>query len=718
MKNFLSLYRFLLPILFISSSAALAFAAPGDLDSSFGAGGIVTTDFGGRDTAHAIARQSDGKLIVAGQKEPVGTNFDFALARYNADGSLDSSFGTGGKVTTDFFGDIDTIRSVVVQADGKIVAGGFSRTAATPFGYSLARYNANGTLDASFGTGGKVTTVIWGNDDELAAILLQPDGKILAIGLAATTPTRDFGVVRYNSNGSLDTTFGTGGKATADFSGRFDLAYAAALQPDGKIIAGGYTVGASDDGNNVNFAVARFTADGSLDTSFGSGGKVTTDFASLRDEIRSLAVQADGKIIAAGSTGNNNNSGTVNFALARYDAGGGLDNSFGSGGKVTTDFPSQSSYADIAYAVSVQANGKIVAAGQGANQFALARYQSGGALDTTFGSGGKVTTAFAASSSLAESVLIQPDGKIVAAGSVSPSGDPFATNFVTARYLGDAAQSYRAPFDFDGDSKTDIGIFRPNSGEWWINRSASNQTTAVQFGQSSDKPVPADFTGDGKTDIAFWRESSGQWFIIRSEDSSFYAFPFGTNGDIPSPSDFDGDGKADAAVFRPSNATWYIQRSSDNQVTAVQFGISEDKPTPSDFDGDGRADIAIFRPSVAEWWILKSSGGIRAVQFGQTGDKAALGDYTGDGKADIAFWRPSTGFWYILRSEDSSYYGFPFGLNGDVPTPGDFDGDGKFDAAVFRPSNSTWYLQRSTSGFTAIGFGIAGDQPLPSSFVR
>ncbi len=273
-------------------------------------------------------------------------------------------------------------------------------------------------------------------------------------------------------------------------------------------------------------------------------------------------------------------------------------------------------------------------------------------------------------------------------------------------------------FDFDGDGKTDIGIYRPSVGEWWYSRSSDNQTFAVQFGSSTDETVPADFTGDGKTDIAFWRESTGQWFVLRSEDNSFYAFPFGQLGDIPAPGDFDADGKADAAVFRPSNATWYILRSSDGGVTIQQFGVAEDLPVVSDYDGDGKDDIGIYRPSVSEWWILRSTAGLAAVQFGSAGDKTVPGDYTGDGKADIAFFRPATGFWYVLRSEDNSFYAFPFGVSEDFPAPGDYDGDGKFDAAVFRPSNTVWYQQRSTGGFTAIQFGATGDQPIPNAFVR
>ena len=277
----------------------------------------------------------------------------------------------------------------------------------------------------------------------------------------------------------------------------------------------------------------------------------------------------------------------------------------------------------------------------------------------------------------------------------------------------------KSVFDFDGDSKTDIGIFRPSTGAWWINSTLTNVTTAIGFGNSSDKLVPGDFTGDGKTDIAFFRPSTGQWFILRSENYSFYGFPFGASTDIATPGDFDGDGKTDAAVFRPSNAGWYILRSSDGGVTSQSFGTSEDRPVVADYDGDGKDDIAIFRPSTSAWWIQKSSdNAVFAVQFGQTGDKTVQGDYTGDGKADLAFYRPSTGYWYILRSNDNSFYGFPFGLSEDAPSPGDYDGDGKFDAAVFRPSNSGWYLQRSSSGTTSLVFGTTGDIPVPGAFVR
>jgi len=316
----------------------------------------------------------------------------------------------------------------------------------------------------------------------------------------------------------------------------------------------------------------------------------------------------------------------------------------------------------------------------------------------------------------------------------SLTGRGFGSGFIRVRgYYPDAsnrASSIEAvyfvptkntPFDFDGDGKTDIGIFRPigggGSAEWWIDPSGGNLATAMQFGVSTDRITPADYTGDGKTDIAFFRPSNGRWYVLRSDDLSYFEVPFGTNGDVPVPADYDGDGKADYAVFRPSSSTWFISQSSGAGTRIVQFGINGDQPVVADYDGDGKADIGIFRPGPREWWIDRSTAGSLAMQFGSPGDKVVPGDYTGDRKADVAIWRPSTGEWLIVRSEDFSFYGFPFGASGDTVAPGDYDGDGKFDATVFRPSNATWFIGRTTAGTQIVQFGAPGDRPLPNAFV-
>lgn len=322
------------------------------------------------------------------------------------------------------------------------------------------------------------------------------------------------------------------------------------------------------------------------------------------------------------------------------------------------------------------------------------------------------------------SIAATPSGKAFIAGETFSTGFPTTPGAFSTVYNGNVTDGYlfslnspnRGWVDFDGDTKTDISIFRPSNGQWWLDRSTSGLIVHT-FGSSSDKLTPADFTGDGVTDVAIFRPSSGGWFVLRSEDFSFYSFPFGANGDIPVPEDYDGDGKADAAVFRPSNATWYIQNSGGG-TTIQAFGAATDFPVPADYDGDGKGDIAIFRPSNGQWWLNRSTAGLIVHTFGNASDKNVQGDFTGDGKADIAFFRPSTGEWYVLRSEDSSYFSFPFGANGDVPAPGDYDGDGRFDSAVFRPSNATWYVQRSTAGLLIQGFGSATDLPVPNFGVR
>ena len=312
------------------------------------------------------------------------------------------------------------------------------------------------------------------------------------------------------------------------------------------------------------------------------------------------------------------------------------------------------------------------------------------------------------------------NGQFAQGNQVTFNGRRFSITYTNTNVMLTALASSNAPFDFDGDAKTDLGIFRPSNGQWWYQRSSDNQVTALQFGNSTDRIVPADYTGDDKTDIAIWRPSTGEWFILRSEDFSFYSFPYGLTGDVPAPGDFDGDRKADPTVFRPSTATWYINKSSTGGTDIIGFGQNGDVPAVGDYDGDGKADIAITRVNNGsrEWWIRKSSDGqVLALNFGDAADRAVQSDYTGDGKADIAFWRPSTGEWFVLRSEDLSYYAFPFGSSGDTPTPGDFDGDGKTDPSVFRASDSNWYQLRSSQGFTAIRFGSNSDVPIPSAFV-
>lgn len=265
----------------LSLTGSVHAAAAGALDPAFDFDGKVSTDFfGGADLALDVVIQTDGRIVVAGSARNAVSNADFALARYNRHGSLDAGFGSGGTVTTDFSGLFDQANAIGLQPDGKIVVAGIATDQLTGPNFALARYNIDGTLNASFGVDGQVVTDFAGGSDSALGVAIQPDGRIVAAGASSAGTTSDFALVRYNTDGSLDPSFGAGGKVTTDFSGLSDGAAAVRLLPNGDIVATGSAVTGNFD---TDFALARYNSDGSLDVSFGSGGKVTTDFFGLTD---------------------------------------------------------------------------------------------------------------------------------------------------------------------------------------------------------------------------------------------------------------------------------------------------------------------------------------------------------------------------------------------------------------------------------------------------
>jgi len=391
----------------------------GTFDASFGTGGQVTTDFAGAgDGVGAIAVQPDGKLVAVGGAT-INGQADFALARYNGNGTLDTSFGKNGRATTDLGGRYEGANSVALQADWKIVVAGGSVIGLFD-NFALARYNSNGTLDTSFGTGGKVITNFGEVSSRAYSVAVQPNGKIVVAGYANIDGSEDFALVRYNADGTLDDTFGAGGKVITDFGlvqQGFSYAFAnsLAVQLDGKIVVAGQAL----LGSGFDFALARYNSNGELDTSFGTGGKVITDFTP-NEGANSLAVLPDGRIVVAGQANVDRGYG---FALVRYNSNGTVDTSFGSDGKVSTDFGLLDQGFSNAYAASlaVEPDGSMVAAGRAyfneGFHSGLARYNSDGTLDASFGTGGKVTVDFHGPYDYDQfgSVVVQLDGKIVVA---------------------------------------------------------------------------------------------------------------------------------------------------------------------------------------------------------------------------------------------------------------------------------------------------------------
>jgi uncharacterized delta-60 repeat protein len=400
--------------------AGPALAAAGDLDTAFGGDGKVTTNFSADlDMARAVAIQADGKIVAAGRAGP-GAHSQFALARYETDGTLDTSFAGDGKVTTNLTDGTDSAAGMAIQPNGKIVVAGSADGR-----FAAARYRTDGSLDSAFGGDGTVTTNFPNGTESAFDVALQPDGNIVAAGHA-----RDggrFAVARYKPNGHLDDSFSHDGRLTTEFEG-FELAVGlgVALQANGRIVVAGEAEGPG------RFALARYRSNGTLDPAFGGDGKVTTNFTQGFDEAVDVAIQTDGKILAAGTTGEGSDPA---FALARYEADGTLDPTFDGDGRVTTQFRYGE---DVASGVAVQADGRIVAAGatgEGGpfSRFALARYETDGSLDPTFSGNGKVITTFVVGFdfTIANEVAIQADGNIVAAGSAGGAGGRFAL----ARYL-------------------------------------------------------------------------------------------------------------------------------------------------------------------------------------------------------------------------------------------------------------------------------------------
>jgi hypothetical protein len=291
------------------------------------------------------------------------------------------------------------------------------------------------------------------------------------------------------------------------------------------------------------------------------------------------------------------------------------------------------------------------------------------------------------------------------------------------------AQSITTRGDFEGDGRSDLSVFRPSSGGWWVWQSNGAGTLFRQWGTAGDLPVAGDFDGDGRSDPAVYRPSSGTWYVLHSVNgyTTSDTRTWGTNGDIPVVADFNGDGRTDLTVFRPSTGVWHIWYSSSSGFLSgnwgsLQWGQAGDVPVSADFDGDSRTDLTIFRPSTGAWFAAFSSTNYSAWgtrSWGISGDIPIAGDFDGDGAADLTVYRPSDRHWYIWFSQggfvSGNYVAIPWGASGDKPAAGDFDGDGRTDISVWRPSTGWWFSLNSSLGFgggSSYQWGTNGDVPV------
>jgi uncharacterized delta-60 repeat protein len=436
-------YTLVLAAALLVAAAVPAAAAPGQLDPSFGAGGTVVTEFPfSYSGARAVAIQADARIVAAGFAHTNDSIIsDFALTRYDASGALDPTFGTGGRVRTDFGGRFDEAMAVAAQPDGKVVVAG-SSSDATGSDMAVARYNSDGTLDTSF-DGDGMALVDFGDEASARAVALQPDGKIVLAGgvshpVGPGCCVSDFALARLTSAGALDSSFDGDGQVVTDFlpgtDNGHDAAQAVLVQADGRIVAAGAGVAGVV---SVDFAVARYLPDGSLDPTFNNDGLVTTDFVGYFDEIRDLAVDTGGRIVTGGQSCEfpGNADEVCDFGLVRYTFDGSLDRRFGRQGRVRTDLGGD--VTEGIRGVVVQTDGRIVATGDtsgpGGPDVGLTRYRADGRLDRSFGVNGVVITPVSPSTDEVGGLALQPDGRLVVAGTTAVSQ---SFGFFVSRYLG------------------------------------------------------------------------------------------------------------------------------------------------------------------------------------------------------------------------------------------------------------------------------------------
>ncbi len=682
-------------------------------------------------------------VALQGNKVIVGGDFDrfvidgvsatglYGLARFNPDGTIDRSFvgstgssGDGrvevisedegqmfllagdfsslnsesrggiGRVTIDgssdpafqgFLGSPSFIYATHVFADGRVLVGGDFSAINGVFSANAAMLTPGGLVDPTFIVDSQVNS-------RISVIAVQPDGKILLGGYADTFGTLRKGIWRIHPNGTLDNSF----------DARLDSATslnAIAIEPDGKILIGGNFTRV----NGVERrCLARLNSNGSLDASYDAR------IGALR--ITSILRKPDGKVLIAGASFTSIN-GTPVGHIAQLNSDGSHSTEFNTGTGANSDI----------WAISIRADGRIYAAGsftsfdQG-SYHKVVRLNANGSVDPSFRSNFFSFTAY----SLAE----LSNGKVLVGGSLASS-----VNAAPRRGIVRLLDNGRVDFSFEvsdvrvGTSSGEVYGLRPlSNGNVLVNGQFSSINGTARSGiarlGSFAKPTRGsfDFDGDGISDLSVYRPSTGNWIMRRSQVTALLSIANGLSTDIPAPGDYHGDYLSDQAVYRPSDGTWRIYDAEARTISTRTLGAGNDKPVPADYDGDGATDVAVFRQADGNWIIQQSRDGLVAVQYGAYGDLPVPGDYDGDGRADLAVFRALTNEWRILRSTSGETV---YGLGGvnDMTVPADYDGDGKTDPGVFNPATASWQIvYSSTSQLGSFVHGSPGEIPVPADY--
>ena len=636
---------------------------------------------------------SDGKILIAGAFTTVNSVTRNRIARLNANGTLDESFNANSAIVV---AENPTIYSMEILSDGKILLGG-DLGAEQPQGYrkGVLRLNADGTSDNTLTSIPRILGgTMYGYNIRVDKAEQLPNGKILICGLfrmANGNPRLQ--LARYNSDGSFDATFTT--SIFDDSASTYCQDIEA--QPDGKYFVSGIY---STVNGSSRIGLTRFNADDSIDTTFNPTpvpGAAITNY-------NGIELLSDGKMIVS-QLPRNGPSGNLNRG-AKFNNDGSLINLYDADAESTSVFM-LNNVSDTAF----QSDGKAFIV-DGARD-GLYRYNTDGTRDVSlnkvYAIGGSVTTGLKA-------ISVLSDGKVLVAGDWDYLIPDLGTDNTQINQKGLArftpqAIPIKPKYDFDGDGKDDISVFRPSDRVWYVNRSTSGFTSA-QFGISTDKPVATDYDGDGKTDIAVFRD--GTWYWLRSSDNVFAYAVMGQAGDVPLLGKYNVNVNFNfggLVVFRPSNGKFYYEQPFQNPIQTEIYGVPglpTDKPLLADFDGDGKNNIGIFRDG--HWYIEISGNIVTHYQFGIAGDKPVIGDFDGDLRTDYAVFRPSNGTWYINKSTEG-FYIVRWGLADDLPVPADYNGDGKTDIAVYRPSDGVWYQLRSDNSYHFERFGLSGDIP-------